>query len=189
MPGVGTPPAGARDDVGFLEAVLTTATSALCAVPTRVYGTWYSGGGRMRSAAACARPHQVAAIAPVAGLRAGPRSAEPRSAQPVVVRAGPAGPGHRLPRPAGRHQPLPVRRQRRLALPDPGRPGPLGGDQPLHPGPAAVSVTTHVTRTSYPNCAADTVLYTISDGGHTGPGTRAASLGNGTTTPEISANT
>ena len=46
VPGVGTPPAGARDDVGFLEAVLTTATSALCAVPTRVYGTWYSGGGR-----------------------------------------------------------------------------------------------------------------------------------------------
>ncbi|MEU0563139.1 hypothetical protein [Dactylosporangium sp. NPDC006015] len=56
-------------------------------------------------------------------------------------------------------------------------------------GPAAVSVTTHVTRTSYPNCAADTVLYTIGDGGHTGPGTPAAFPGNGTTTQEIGANT
>ncbi|MEV4139831.1 hypothetical protein AB0J72_47675 [Dactylosporangium sp. NPDC049742] len=64
VPGVGTPPAGARDNVGFLEAVLTTATSAPCAVPTRVYGTWYSGGGRMTSAAACARPPSPATAPP-----------------------------------------------------------------------------------------------------------------------------
>jgi polyhydroxybutyrate depolymerase len=47
-----------------------------------------------------------------------------------------------------------------------------------------------VTRSSYPNCAADTVLYTISDGGgHTWPATPDASPGNGTTTKKISANT
>ena len=71
VPGVGTAPAGARDDVGFLDQVITTATTALCADPARVYGTGYSGGGRMMSAFACLRADRVAAIAPVAGLRAG----------------------------------------------------------------------------------------------------------------------
>jgi len=66
-----TPPGGARDDVAFLSAVIEQLTTQGCVDSQRVYLTGFSGGGRMASAYACARPDLVAAIAPVAGLRAG----------------------------------------------------------------------------------------------------------------------
>ncbi|WP_257210739.1 alpha/beta hydrolase family esterase [Actinomyces ruminis] len=80
VPGVPTtageyPAEDARDDVAFLTAVIETLTEQACVDPARVYATGYSGGGRMASALACARPDLIAAIAPVAGLRAG-RAAE-----------------------------------------------------------------------------------------------------------------
>ena len=65
-----TPPGGARDDVAFLSAVIEQLTTHGCVDSQRVYLTGFSGGGRMASAYACARPDLVAAIAPVAGLRA-----------------------------------------------------------------------------------------------------------------------
>lgn len=76
VPGVPTtageyPPADARDDVAFLEAVVEQVGEAGCADPARTFATGYSGGGRMASALACERPGLVAAIAPVDGLRAG----------------------------------------------------------------------------------------------------------------------
>lgn len=76
VPGVPTrggtyPPADARDDVAYLTSVIDQVGGRECVDPERVYMTGYSGGARMTSAYACARPDKVAAIAPVAGLRAG----------------------------------------------------------------------------------------------------------------------
>ncbi len=192
VPGVGSPPAGARDDVGFLDQVLTTTTSALCAAPARVYGTGYSGGGRMTSAFACARPDRLAAIAPVAGLRAGrpdpqdPARPDPAScnpARPVPVVAFHGQQDATNPFQGGgdvvwRYS-VPVAQARWAAV------------NRCTSGPATATVSAHVTRTSYLGCAggADTVLYAVSDGGHTWPGTPVPSPGNGTTTQEISANT
>jgi polyhydroxybutyrate depolymerase len=69
--GVAIPP-DTRDDIGFLSEVITATKNMACIDPRqRVYATGYSGGARMASALACAIPQNIAAIAPVAGLRAG----------------------------------------------------------------------------------------------------------------------
>lgn len=60
-----------RDDVAFLAAVIEQVGQAGCVDPNRVFIAGRSGGGRMASAFACERADLVAAIAPVAGLRAG----------------------------------------------------------------------------------------------------------------------
>ncbi|MDI1461232.1 RICIN domain-containing protein [Catellatospora sp. KI3] len=190
VPGVGNPPG--RDDVAFLAQVIATMTGGtLCADRTRVYLTGYSGGGRMTSAFACARPDLVAAIAPVAGLRAGrpdpadptrpeAASCQPTRAVPVIAFHGQqdatnpyAGGGSE----AWRYS-VPVAAQRWAALNTCG-------------APVTTAVSAHVSRIAYPGCrdGADVQLYTISDGGHTWPGTAQASPGNGNTTREISANT
>jgi len=80
VPGVPTtageyPAEDARDDVAFLAAVIDEVSAQGCVDRGAVFATGYSGGGRMASALACERPDLVAAIAPVAGLRAG-RAAE-----------------------------------------------------------------------------------------------------------------
>lgn len=72
VPGVPTtsgqfPPADAGNDVAYLSAVVDQLDGDLCADNRRVYAAGYSGGGRL----ACARPDLIAAIAPIAGLRAG----------------------------------------------------------------------------------------------------------------------
>ncbi len=63
------PPAGSRDDVAFLAAVIA-AIGERMRIRSSVVVTGFSGGGRMASALADARPDLVAGIAPVAGLRA-----------------------------------------------------------------------------------------------------------------------
>jgi polyhydroxybutyrate depolymerase len=69
--GVAIPP-DTRDDIGFLSEVITATKNKACIDPRqRVYVTGYSGGARMASALACAVPQSIAAIAPIAGLRAG----------------------------------------------------------------------------------------------------------------------
>lgn len=192
VPNVGNPPSG-RDDVAFLAQVIATLTgSTLCADPSRVYLTGYSGGGRMSSAFACARPNLVAAIAPVAGLRAGrpnpqdtsqpdPQSCQPTRPMPVIAFHGQqdvtnpyAGGGSDLWRysvPAA---------QRRWATLD-----------SCPAGPVTTGISSHVTRIAYQGCrgGAEVQLYAVSDGGHTWPGTSQSSPGNGNTTREINANT
>ncbi|GHJ43890.1 hypothetical protein Cs7R123_12320 [Catellatospora sp. TT07R-123] len=192
VPGVGSPPPG-RDDVAFLAQVIATMTgTALCADSSRVYLTGYSGGGRMTSAFACARPDLVAAVAPVAGLRAGrpdpadtsrpdPASCRPARAVPVIAFHGQqdatnpySGGGSEL-----WQYSVPVALARWAAV------------DSCAGSPVATAVSAHVSRTAYQGCrdGADVQLYVISDGGHTWPGTAQASPGNGNTTREISANT
>jgi polyhydroxybutyrate depolymerase len=65
------PAPGARNDMAFLQQVVEIVSAELCTDPRRTYATGFSGGGRMVSALACELPDTFAAIAPVAGLRAG----------------------------------------------------------------------------------------------------------------------
>lgn len=186
-------PSGTRDDVGFLRQVIDTLTTAACVDPRRVYATGYSGGGRMTSALACMLSDKVAAVAPVAGIRAGrpdpadgtrpdPASCAPGRAVPVIAFHGQqdgtnpyAGGGDST----AWHYSVPVAQQRWAALNGCGT------------TPATAQVTTHVQRTTYTGCrdGADVQLYTVSNGGHTWPGSPQDSVGNGTTTREISADT
>ncbi|TDV48880.1 extracellular catalytic domain type 1 short-chain-length polyhydroxyalkanoate depolymerase [Actinophytocola oryzae] len=189
VPGVGSYPPGSRDDVAFLDQVITTLTGSLCGDPKRVYATGYSGGGRMTSAYACARPDRVAAIAPVAGLRAGrpdpadasrpdTASCRPSVSVPVVAfhgRQDATNPYDGGGSDVWRYS-VPAAQQRWAAIN-----GCTGS-------PTSTTVSTHVTSTAY-RCGADVVLYTVSDGGHTWPGTPRPSPGNGSTTQEINANT
>jgi polyhydroxybutyrate depolymerase len=64
-------PAGTPDDERYLLAVLDKVARTLCVDLTRVYMTGMSGGGRMTSQMGCDHADRLAAIAPVAGLRAG----------------------------------------------------------------------------------------------------------------------
>ncbi|WP_369213805.1 extracellular catalytic domain type 1 short-chain-length polyhydroxyalkanoate depolymerase [Streptomyces flavofungini] len=189
VPGVTT---GPRDDVGFLGQVIDTLGTRLCADPARVYVTGYSGGGRMASALACRIPERIAAIAPVAGLRAGtpdpaddtrPATASCRPPRPVPVAAFHGEQDHTNPyggggSPAWRYS-VPAA-QRRWAE--------LNG---CSLAPRTEPLTPHVRRVTYGGCrgGADVVLHDITDGGHTWPGSPEESAGNGHTNREISANT
>ncbi|MCS7478469.1 glycosyl hydrolase [Umezawaea endophytica] len=191
VPGVGAPPAGARDDVAFLDQVVATLAGPLCADTTRVYGTGYSGGGRMISAYACARPGGIAAIAPVAGLRAGrpdpsnttrpeTQSCQPGRGVPVVAfhgRQDATNPYDGGGSDVWKYS-VPAAQQRWATI------GGCGAN------PATAQVSSHVSRSTYTGCGqgAEVVLYSVSDGGHTWPGAPSESAGNGTTTREISAN-
>jgi polyhydroxybutyrate depolymerase len=190
VPGTGTPPEGARDDIAYLDEVIKTAVRSWCGDPTRVYGTGYSGGGRMLSAFACRSPQRLAAIAPVAGLRAGrpdpfnPTRPDPSSCTPL--------PGIPV---------LTFHGEQDWTNPFQGGGSPYWGYSVpaaqerwadingCHPRPRTTTVTETVSKTTYRGCrrGADVVLYTIADGGHTWPGTPVDN-GNGVVTHDISAN-
>ena len=184
-----TPPGGARDDVAFLSAVIEQLTTQGCVDSQRVYLTGFSGGGRMASAYACARPDLVAAIAPVAGLRAGSPSAE----DPAVIdtTACASAQGVSVTSFHGTAD---------LVNPYDGNEDPQWGygldtavqewadlNQCAETGTERISE--HVERTAHQDCTqnAEVVSYKVADGGHTWPGTSADLSALGTTTQEISA--
>ena len=188
VPGVTS---GPRDDVAFLEQVISTASATLCGDTTRVFAAGYSGGARMASAFACARPGRLAGLAAIAGLRAGrpdpsntsqpeAASCQPSSAVPVIAFHGqqdatnPYDGGG-----SGVWQYSVPTAQKRWAA--------LNGCAST---PTTTAVSSHVSKLTYSGCrdGADVVLYRVSDGGHTWPGTPQASSGNGNTTQEIDAN-
>lgn len=194
VPGVPTttgqlPPDDARDDVAFLSAVIEELTSESCADPQRVYVTGFSGGGRMASALACARPDLIAAIAPVAGLRAGRPSAEDPAAVDTTECAAAQGVSV-----------MTFHGTADLVNPYNGNSDPRWGydvatavqswaDLDQCTETATEQVTEHVQRTTHQGCAqgAEVVSYTVTDGGHTWPGTSADISALGATTQEISA--
>nr|WSX75052.1 glycosyl hydrolase [Streptomyces sp. NBC_00899] len=185
-------PSGTRDDVGFLRQVIDTLTASACADPARVYATGYSGGGRMTSALGCMLADKVAAIAPVAGIRAGrpdpadhsrpeASSCTPSRAVPVIAFHGQqdatnpydgGGDG------TAWQYSVPVAQQAWAGL------------DGCTAAPATSQVSTHVSRTVYSGCrdGAEVQLYTVSDGGHTWPDSPQDN-GNGTVTHEVSADT
>ena len=64
-------PRGTRDDLRFLADAIDELVADHCIDARRVYVTGFSGGARMSSMVACRLADRVAAVAPVAGLRAG----------------------------------------------------------------------------------------------------------------------
>ncbi|MPQ96813.1 polyhydroxybutyrate depolymerase [Modestobacter sp. I12A-02628] len=185
VPGVPTtagafPPAGARDDVAFLRDVVDTVSAQLCTDRTRTYATGYSGGGRMASTLACRAADVVAAIAPVAGLRAGRPDPDDTSV-PEVEDCSPSRPVpvitfHGQQDPVNPYQgnadlrwgyttPVAVQTWARL--------------DGCRRGPEATQVSEHVTELSYTTCAggAEVTLYRVSDGGHTWPGSDVPAQG------------
>jgi polyhydroxybutyrate depolymerase len=104
VPHTTTDQPGAPNDVAFLRDLVEVMTSS-CADPKKVYGTGYSGGGRMLSQFACEESDLISAIAPVAGLRAGasmastsggfvpdPNTCQPSEPVPVITFSGTADP-------------------------------------------------------------------------------------------------
>jgi polyhydroxybutyrate depolymerase len=89
-------PADAPDDVQFISDTIDAISSKTCIDPRRIYVTGMSGGARMASLLACRMSTKIAAIAPVAGLRAGlpsganpsqpdPATCQPQRAVPIVT--------------------------------------------------------------------------------------------------------
>ncbi|MGQ0804610.1 MAG: alpha/beta hydrolase family esterase [Actinomycetota bacterium] len=162
------PELAAPDDVGFTGAIIDTAAATLCIDTRRVYATGMSNGGGMSAYLGCNLAERLAAIAPVAGvnLEFGPCTSEERV--PVIAFHG----------------------QQDAIVPYFG--GPLGilllQDRPLpaveiavaewaerdgcKPAPKTKSVSEHVQLFDYSGCdgKTDVQLYSVSDGGHTWPG-------------------
>ena len=69
-------PQGTRDDLRFLADTIDQVVADHCIDAKRVYVTGFSGGARMTSMVACRMANRVAAVAPVAGLRAGRATGE-----------------------------------------------------------------------------------------------------------------
>lgn len=195
VPGVPTtagqfPPPGARDDVAFLTAVIDQVGAAACVDTRRTYATGYSGGGRMASALACRLSDRIAAIAPVAGLRAG-RPAPDEVSVPEVQDCTPTEPVAVLTfhgtadgvNPYGGSDDLrwgysaPVAVQTWARLND------------CRTGPLRTALTEHVSLTTYTRCAggADVEFQRIVGGGHTWPGSDVPEGPLGPITQEVDA--
>lgn len=194
VPGVTTTDPNAPDDERFLSDLLNHLQATLCIDERRVYGAGYSGGGRMISQYACDHPERLAAIAPVAGLRAGLPVSGPQGPQPDPATCDP-------------ERPVPVITFQGTA--DPVNPYTGGGAaywqygvpaaharwaeiNDCRQGPRTRRVTEHVDQIAYVACPhnANVVMYLVEGGGHTWPGSMAfVNLGLGHVTFEIDAST
>ncbi|WP_404711201.1 alpha/beta hydrolase family esterase [Sphingomonas sp. MMS24-J13] len=104
IPGVPTP-SGAMpgaddpDDIAYVLAAIDWLRANRCINSGRIYAAGFSGGGRMASLLGCVAADRFAAIAPVAGLRAGlpaaqdptrpdPASCKPARPMPIITFAG-----------------------------------------------------------------------------------------------------
>ena len=110
VPGVTLPPGQPPNDEQFLTDLIDQLESTLCLDARRVYGTGYSGGARMNSQYACDHPDRVAAIAAVAGLRAGVAISGPNGPEPDPATCAPTRPVPVItfPEPPTRSIPTPV---------------------------------------------------------------------------------
>jgi polyhydroxybutyrate depolymerase len=176
--GGGAVPKGARDDVRFIADSIDHLVKHNCVDARRIYVTGFSGGARMSSTVGCRLADRVAAVAPVAGLRAGRAAgsefAEPdaddcRPSRPIAVLAihGTDDPTNPFPGGEGLRWGYSVERAAaRWATLD-------------HCGtaPALEKISAHVTRVRYGACGtgSEVVLYRIDapgdqGGGHVWPG-------------------
>ncbi|WP_181243463.1 extracellular catalytic domain type 1 short-chain-length polyhydroxyalkanoate depolymerase [Glaciihabitans tibetensis] len=191
VPFTATDVAGAPDDVTFLADLIATLTDDGCVDASRVYAAGYSGGGRLVSQFACEHPELVAAIAPVAGLRAGaalttaaglvpdPATCAPRKGVPVITFNGTADPTN--PFDGGG---APYWGYGALAASE--RWAEINGCKTAKETRVSASVTVVTHRGCKQHAAV--LQYVVAGGGHTWPGGNAAAFPNsGVTTQEISA--
>lgn len=184
------PPAGSRDDVAFLSAVVEAIDAQGCVAEGSVFATGFSGGGRMASALACARADLFAAVAPVAGLRAGRAD----TAAPATIEAGSCAPS----------QPVAVLSFHGTAdqvNPYPGNADPRWGYSVAtaaagwaaldgcDAAPTSTVTTATATRIAFAGCAEGGAVeyYELAAGGHTWPGTTVDLSPLGATDRSISA--
>lgn len=168
------PPDGSRDDVAFLTAVVDAIDAQGCVAEGSVFATGFSGGGRMASALACNRADVFAAVAPVAGLRAGRAD----TAELATIEAGSCAPS----------QPVAVLSFHGTAdavNPYPGNTDPRWGYSVATAAagwaaldgcdatPTSTAATSTATRIAYPGCTEGGAVeyYELAGGGHTWPGT------------------
>jgi polyhydroxybutyrate depolymerase len=155
-------PASAPDDVQFFRDAIDQMEHSLCIDPHRIYATGFSGGARMASLLACELADRIAAIAPVAGLRAGvpqpggfnkpdTTTCNPHRAVPIITFHGVHDPQNRYDGDGGPRwgYSVPVALQRWASI---------DGCQPT---PSEQKVSTHVTKLSYSGCreGAELILY------------------------------
>ena len=175
----------ARDaDMAFTSALIDNAKASLCIDTHRIYATGYSAGAAISANLGCKQSRQIAAIAPVAGVNllepcpnGKPMSviAFHGTADPNVAYGG--GPGG-----------LPTR-------PDVDLPSVETAVQAwaeragCRTKPASRAIGTEVQRVAYRGCArgAGVVLYAVTGGGHTWPGTSIDFPMFGHTTQDINA--
>ncbi|MFV0453040.1 MAG: alpha/beta hydrolase family esterase [Propioniciclava sp.] len=184
------PPEGSRDDVAFLRAVVEQVDAAGCVDDRRVYATGFSGGGRMASALACEAADVFAAIAPVAGLRAGRPDVEDLT-QPEAGTCTPS-------------EPVAVATfhgDDDFVNPHQGNTDPRWGYTVMRAaeewadingcrvGPKTRQISSEITTYTWRGCddRADVVVYEVAGGGHTWPGTSVDLSFLGYTTQEVSA--
>nr|WP_272923933.1 PHB depolymerase family esterase [Streptomyces sp. SID3343] len=179
--------AGGRDEVGFVGATLDALDRTLCLDDRRVYATGFSGGARMTSLLACTLSRRIAAVAPVAGLRAdGTDGVRPGPCRPM--RPMPVLTFHGL---ADQANPYDGGRATRWTYPVPEAARRWARIDGCSKPPVLSRVSRHVERTAYDGCAgnAEVILYTESDAGHTWPGAAGSEVrGFGRINQEISAN-
>ncbi|MEO8309327.1 MAG: PHB depolymerase family esterase [Pseudomonadota bacterium] len=171
-------PGNTRDDVRFIADAIDHVVKHSCVDGKRIYVTGFSGGARMTSMVGCRLADRLAAVAPVAGLRAG-RAAGPGFSEPDADDCRPL-------------RPLPVLAIHGTA--DSTNPFPGGGGlrwgysveratarwaslDSCSVAPAVEKVSAQVTRVRYSACGAgsEVALYEINareaeGGGHVWPG-------------------
>jgi len=175
-------PANAPDDVQFFRDAIPQLGLRVCIDLRRIYVAGFSGGGRMASALACELSDRIAAVAPVAGLRAGVPSAgdfkildtstcEPHRAISIITFHGVQDPTNRFngdgtPR-WGYGVPVALERWRRL--------------NECQANPSEQKISAHVTKVTYLGCrdGAELMLYRTDapvdhGGGHIWPHPGAA---------------
>jgi polyhydroxybutyrate depolymerase len=185
-------PSDTRDDIGFLSEVITTTKNRACINPRqRVYATGYSGGARMASALACAIPQRIAAIAPVAGLRAG--RADPDDLDiPDITSCTPEIPVSVLAfhGTADGINPYGGNTDRRWGYSIPTALQRWAATDKCGPSPTDQPTSATVASLEYDGCAdgAKVALYRVTGGGHTWPGSPVAPCSQcGMQTAEINA--
>ncbi|WP_284232105.1 alpha/beta hydrolase family esterase [Arenivirga flava] len=184
------PPDGSRDDVAFLTAVVEAIDAQGCVAEGSVFATGFSGGGRMASALACSRADVFAAVAPVAGLRAG--RADPAAL--ATIEAGSCAPT----RPVAV---LSFHGTADVVNPYPGNADPRWGYSVAAAAagwaaldgcdatPTSTTATATATRIAFAGCAEGGAVeyYELAGGGHTWPGTTVDLSALGATDASVSA--
>lgn len=165
----------APDDLRFLRDAIDTVSKLVCADGRRVYVTGFSGGARMTSLAGCALADQVAAIAPVSGLRF-PGGCHAVRPVPVISFHGTADAMNPYNGDKSNRWGYSVQTaaQRWAAA-----------DRCAKP-PVQAAVAPLVSATTYGGCTAPVVLYTIAGGRHAWPGT-PDSMTRGSAAPKLNA--
>jgi len=154
-------PKGSANDVSFVSSLIAYLSAHYCVDPRRVYSTGFSGGARLTSQLACDLPTQVAAVAPVSGLRF-PSSCPSARPVPVLSFHGTADPV----------DPYQGNGQKYWTYSVPTAAQRWAAKDSCSSTPTVTTPSPTVQLTAYTGCAAGTTveLYTISGAGHTWPG-------------------